>query len=62
MSSSTIFYAIADFMGNYGFALFERIDNVFNYSCIALGFFGLFYWLNLQMKMTKKAKEEGRLF
>lgn len=62
MSSSTIFYAIGDFMGNYGFLPLEWVGNVFNYACIVLGFVGLFYWLNLQNKMTKKAKEEGRLF
>ncbi|MFA7275156.1 MAG: hypothetical protein WC044_14895 [Crocinitomicaceae bacterium] len=64
MSSSTIFYAIADFMGKYGFMPYEWdwFKMIFNYGAIVLGFIGLFYWLNLQMKMTKKAKEEGRLF
>jgi hypothetical protein len=61
MSSSTIFYAIADFMGNYGFAPLEWIGNIFNYACIVLGFFGMFYWLNLQKKYTQKAKDEGTI-
>jgi hypothetical protein len=61
MSSSTIFYAIADFMGNYGFKPLELIGNIVNYSCIVLGFFGLFYWLNLQKKLTQKAKDDGTL-
>lgn len=61
MSSSTIFYAIGDFMTNVAFLPLEWIGNIFNYSCIVLGFFGLFYWLNLQKKLTKKAKDEGKL-
>lgn len=55
MGSSTIFYAIGDFMGNIAFVPFESIGNIFNYSVIVLGFVGLFYWLNLQKKMSDKA-------
>jgi hypothetical protein len=62
MGSSTIFYAIADFMNNIAFLPLEWVGNIFNNACIVLGFVGLFYWLNLQMKMTKKAKDEGKLF
>jgi len=56
MGSSTIFYAIGDFMTNYAFLPFEMIGNVFNYSVIVLGFVGLFYWLNLQRKFIKEAE------
>jgi len=55
MGSSTIFYAIGDFMTNIAFVPFESIGNIFNYSVIVLGFVGLFYWLNLQKKMSDKA-------
>lgn len=61
MNSTDIFYGIGDFMQNYGFLPLEWIGNIFNYSCILLGFFGLFYWLNLQKKLTQKAKDEGTL-
>jgi hypothetical protein len=28
---------------------------------IVLGFVGLFYWLNMQRKLTAKAEQEGKL-
>ncbi len=61
MNSSTIFYAIGDLMTNYAFLPLEMVGNIFNYACIVLGFVGLFYWLNLQRKMTQKAKDDGKL-
>lgn len=63
MSSTSIFYALGDFM-QWTFILLEAdmIGNLFNYAVIILGFVGLFYWLNLQKKLTQKAKDEGKLF
>ncbi len=36
---------------------YDNIGHIFNYSCICLGFFGLFYWLNWQNKFNKQAKD-----
>ncbi len=35
---------------------YDNIGNIFNYSCIVLGFIGLFYWLNWQRKFNDRAK------
>lgn len=43
------------------FGLLKNLGNIPNYAFIALGFVGLFYWLNLQKKYNKKAQEEGGL-
>ena len=43
------------------FGLLEKLGNIPNYAFIALGFGGLFYWLNLQKKYNKKAQGEGSL-
>ena len=56
MSSVKIFNAIADFCYDTIFILYDNIGNVFNYSCIVLGFVGLFYWLNLQRKFNNDKK------
>jgi hypothetical protein len=57
MNTSTVFYAIGDFMGDYAFTPLEMIGNVFNYACIVLGFFGLFYWLRLQKKFNQDSEK-----
>ncbi len=54
MSSSTIFYAIADF-AKIAFTPFEFIGDFVNFSFILLGFIGLFIWLNKQKKFNDKA-------
>ena len=38
------------------FQMFEVIGNKFNYAVIALGFIGLFYWLNRQRVFNDQAK------
>lgn len=55
MSSTVVFQAIGDFMTNYGFIPFEIIGDIMNWLLILLGFFGLFYWLNIQKKLNDKA-------
>jgi hypothetical protein len=55
MNSSTIFHAIGDLL-TWTFGIFEVIGNSFNYAVIALGFVGLFYWLNLQRKFNTEAE------
>lgn len=37
---------------------YDNIGNIFNYACIVLGFFGLFYWLNLQKKFNARAEND----
>lgn len=54
--STTIFYAIAKML-QASFVFFEVIQNIFNYSCIILGFVGLFYWLNYQKKFNEEAEK-----
>ncbi|MCT4562584.1 MAG: hypothetical protein N4A41_14545 [Crocinitomicaceae bacterium] len=56
MGSSSVFYAIADFMYDYAFIPFEYVGNMFNYAMIVLGFFGMLYWLNWQRKFNEQAK------
>lgn len=56
MSSRTAFEAIGDFFYGIPFELFDNIGHIFNYSCIVLGFVGLFYWLNLQRKYNNDKK------
>jgi len=60
MGSSSVFWAIGDLL-TWTFGIFEIIGNMFNYALLALGFIGLFYWLNLQKKLNNKAKNEGTL-
>lgn len=54
MSSSTIFYAIADVF-QWTFQIFEHIGDFVNYAFILLGFIGLFIWLNKQKKFNDAA-------
>jgi hypothetical protein len=56
MSSTKIFYALGDLLQNSIFLVYDNIGNIFNYSCIGLGFFGLFYWLRYQKKFNKEAE------
>jgi len=52
MSSSTVFYAIGHFLEWLLGLVYDNVGNVFNYACICLGFFGLFYWLIQQRKFN----------
>jgi hypothetical membrane protein len=40
------------------FKFFEVVGNIFNYSLIVLGFFGFYYWMNLQKKFNDKASKD----
>ncbi len=57
MTLSGFFYGLADFI-QMTFRLLEAdmIGNIFNYSCIVLGFVGLFIWLNMQKKYNAAAE------
>lgn len=54
MNSSVVFNGIADLL-QWTLQIFDVIGNSFNYSVIALGFFGLFYWLRYQAKFNSEA-------
>jgi len=58
MSSSDVIYTIGDLL-TASFKFFEVVGNVFNYSLIALGFFGFFYWMNIQKKLNDKASQDS---
>jgi hypothetical protein len=60
MSSSDFFYAIGDFL-TWTFGFFEWVSNKFNYLLLGLGFFGLFYWLFIQKKLSEKAAKNSNL-
>lgn len=56
-----LFYDLAHTV-EWSFETFlEPLGNSFNYCVIVLGFIGLFLWLNLQKKYTKKAKKNGTI-
>jgi hypothetical protein len=60
MDSPTVFHAIGDLL-TWTFGIFETklfgilISDLFSNGVILLGFFGLFYWLNLQRKFNAQA-------
>jgi hypothetical protein len=59
MTLSSIFWGIGDFL-TATFTLLQEnmVGDKLNYAIIALGFIGLFYWLNLQRKFNEKAKND----
>ena len=57
MTLSGFFFGLADLMQTpLSFLQADMIGNIFNYSCIVLGFVGLFYWLKLQKKFNSAAE------
>lgn len=57
MSSADVIYKIGDLF-TASFKFFQVVGNVFNYSLIILGFFGFFYWMNIQKKLNDKAAND----
>jgi hypothetical protein len=55
MNSNDFFHGLQE-MFETSFLFYDAVGNVFNYACIGLGFFGLFYWLNYQRKFNKEAE------
>jgi len=55
MTLTSFFNALGDIF-LWTFQMFEVIGNLFNYALIVLGFFGLFFWLNLQKKYNAEAE------
>jgi hypothetical protein len=60
MTFTDFIYATGDFLEST-FTILPKIGNSFNYAVIVLGLVGLAYWLLLQKKLTKKAREENKL-
>ena len=60
MTFTDFIYATGDFLEST-FTILPKIGNSFNYAVIVLGLVGLVYWLLLQKKLTKKAREENQL-
>lgn len=58
MSSRKVMESIGDLFYDTAGIFYDNIGNIFNYSCIVLGFVGLFYWLNLQRKFDAAAKND----
>jgi len=54
MSSTDIFYTIADLMQST-FVIFEIAGNAINFAFILLGFVGFGYWMNLQRKFNSES-------
>jgi len=57
MSSTPFFQALADFF-QWSFQFYDWVGDKVNYSFILLGFFGLFYWLITQKKLSDKAAKD----
>lgn len=54
------FYWLGDVFYAF-FGMLEKLGNIPNYIFIALGFVGLFFWLNTQKKYNQKAESNGTL-
>lgn len=58
MTLTEFFFALGDLF-QWTFQIFEIIGNLFNNTLLALGFFGLFYWLNKQRKFNLEAEKSS---
>lgn len=54
MSTTDFFWGVGDCF-QFAFLFFEFVGNYFNYFLILLGFYGFFYWMNIQRKLSAKA-------
>jgi hypothetical protein len=54
MSTTDIIYAIGDAF-QFGFLFYDNVGNLFNDLLLILGFFGFFYWMNIQKKLNAKS-------
>lgn len=58
MNSREIWWSIGRGLESFLGMIYDNVGNIFNYSCIILGFVGLFYWLNLQRKFNEAAAKD----
>jgi hypothetical protein len=54
MSTTDIIYSIGDAF-QCGFLFYDNVGNIFNIILLVLGFFGFFYWMNIQRKLNEKS-------
>lgn len=54
MSTTDIIYAIGDGF-QWAFLFYDAVGNIFNNVLLILGFFGFFYWMNIQKKLNGQA-------
>lgn len=54
MNSADFFWKLGDYFQS-AFVFYEIVQNYFNYFLLGLGFFGFFYWMNIQRKLSSKA-------
>jgi hypothetical protein len=54
MSTTDIFYAIGDAF-QWAFLFYDNVGNIFNDILLLLGFFGFYYWMNIQRKLNAKS-------
>ncbi len=54
MSSTDFWWGLGELLNGAWF--YDNIGDIFNWSCIALGFFGFAYWMNWQAKFNKAAE------
>ena len=61
MTFTDLVYATGDFL-EATFVILPKLGNIPNYLFIAIGVIGFFYWMNLQVKYNRKARNgEGRM-
>lgn len=53
---NNFWHSLGDLLNGAWF--YDHIGNIFNYSVIVLGFFGLFFWLRTQKKLSDKAAKD----
>lgn len=59
MTLSDFFWGLGDLLqATFVMLQQDMIGDMFNYAVIALGFIGLFYWLNWQRKFNEQAKND----
>jgi hypothetical protein len=54
MNSADFFWKLGDLFER-AFVFYEIVQNHFNYFLLGLGFFGFFYWMFIQIKLSSKA-------
>jgi hypothetical protein len=54
MSTTDIIYSIGDAF-QWAFLFYDAVGNIFNNLLLILGFFGFFYWMNIQKKLNSQS-------
>jgi hypothetical protein len=56
MNSTEIWKTLGGILNGAWF--YDNIGQIFNYSCIVLGFFGFIYWMRWQKKFNDQAEKD----